>query len=484
MMAKGTTGKTADLDSLRRLSAADRKKAESLWATLDERPGDLRVRRSLGDLYRAAGEIDEAVGQYQALVGAFAAQGLLFRAIAACKLVLELRPDDDDAARALADLYARRTAGKESAELPAALGAALTFPDDGHGEGLAGDRGGVLEADAAGIMVVAVAAPPLPPPDDDLEQDHEHDDEHEHEHDEGDADVVDLDALAGAMTPLPEGGVIVERPPAVPLFSGLSTASFRVLLRELRAWEAEPAAVIVGEGEESDSVYVVVRGKVRVERGRDGEATVLAHLGPDSFFGEMALVSRRPRAASVIAEERTELLEIPREVFDRLAARDASVHQALEGFARTRLLENLGRTSPLLQGLPDDVLRDTLASFHGERVGAGAVVVERGTAGRGLFVILQGECDVVGRSELGEVRLKRLGPGDVFGEMSLVSGEPTSASVVAASDVTLLSLSPVELSSFAARRPALAERLAHIAATRRAFNERFLPDATSSATLV
>lgn len=474
MMAKGTTGRTADLDSLRRLSAPDRKKAEALWATLDERPGDLRARRSLGDLYRAAGEIDEAVSQYQALVGAFAAQGLLFRAIAACKLVLELRPDDDDAARALADLYARRTAGKESAELPAALGAALTPPEDGRGEGQVGDGSAVLEADAAGIMVVAVAAPPLPPPDD----------EPEHEHDEGDADVVDLDALAGAMTPLPEGGVLVERPPAVPLFSGLSTSSFRELLRELRAWEAEPAAVIVGEGEESDSVYVVVRGKVRVERGRDGEATVLAHLGPDSFFGEMALVSRRPRAASVIAEERTELLEIPREVFDRLAARDASVHQALEGFARTRLLENLGRTSPLFQGLPDDVLRDTLASFHGERVGAGAVVVERGTAGRGLFVILQGECDVVGRSELGEVRLKRLGPGDVFGEMSLVSGEPTSASVVAASDVALLSLSPAELSSFAASRPALAERLAHIAATRRAFNERFLPDATSSASLV
>lgn len=447
-------GEHPELD---KLSGPHRRRAQELWAALDERPGDLRARRSLGDLYRSAGEIDGAVAQYQALVGAYAAQGLLFRAIAACKLVLELRPDDDEASRVLADLYARRTVGRESAELSPALAGALPGIPGGDDVLEADD---ILEADAAGLEVLP---PPVP---------------------EDEDDVVDVDALAGALTPLPEGRVRIERPPAVPLFSGLSTTSFEELLRELRAWEAEPGAIIVGEGEEGDSVYVVVRGRVRVERGRDGATDVLARLGPDSFFGEVALLSNKPRAASVVAEERTELLEISRSVFERLAERDPTVAQALEAFARARLLENLGRTSPLFQDLPDDVVRAALATFHNERASAGQVLVEAGGPGRGLFVVLHGECDVMGRSELGAVRLKRLGPGDVFGEMSLLSGDPTSASVIAATEVSLLSLSRAELDAFAAAHPALSERLARIAATRRAFNERFLPDATSSATWV
>ena len=66
-------------------------------------------------------------------------------------------------------------------------------------------------------------------------------------------------AIAAALTPLAQGAVRLERPPAVPLFSGLSMASFQALVTKLSAWEAEPGALIIGEGEESDSVFVVVR---------------------------------------------------------------------------------------------------------------------------------------------------------------------------------------------------------------------------------
>ena len=93
-----------------------------------------------------------------------------------------------------------------------------------------------------------------------------------------------------------------ERPLDIPLFSGLPPDGFRALVERLSAWEADDGALIVAEGEQADSVYVVVRGAVRVERGD----AVLATLPPGSFFGEMALLSRHPRVASVHAVGRTE----------------------------------------------------------------------------------------------------------------------------------------------------------------------------------
>jgi cAMP-dependent protein kinase regulator len=443
------------------VSEVDRARIEDLAAALDDKPQDLRLRRQLGDAYRAAAQIDAAVEQYQALVGAYAAQGLLFKAIAACKLILELKPDDDETSHTLAQLYARRTAGKESADLSGPMSAALV---SGEGAAIVVSEGAVV--DESDIIGEPALPPPLP--------------------EDADEEILDVSALAAALTPLPEGAVRLERPPAVPLFSGLSQASFASLVKKLSAWEADAGAVVVGEGEESDSVFVVVRGRVRVERSAGSAGgIVLAVLGPDSFFGEMALLSKRPRAATVIAEVKTELLEIPRSVLEDIVSGDPAVAQALDHFSRTRLLANLSRTSPLLKELPKGVVDGAVAAFGKKTAATGTALVSEGDESPGLFVVLAGELDVTAKGELGTVRIKRLEAGDVFGEMSLVSGGKATATVTAASDCTLLFLERSAFASFATANPVLEERLQHLAAAREAFNARFLvPDETSSAVLV
>jgi cAMP-dependent protein kinase regulator len=271
-----------------------------------------------------------------------------------------------------------------------------------------------------------------------------------------------------------------ERPADVPLFSSLSTASFMSLIDKLDAWEAEPDAIVVAEGEESDSVFVVVRGCVRVEANN----AVLARLGAGSFFGEMALLSKKKRTANVIAEERTELLEISRATLESLQQKDKSVADALERFCRSRLIDNLARTSTLFTGIDPVVARRALTGFAARKVSSGTKVVEQDGVAPGLFIVLQGALDVVAQSELGPVRLKELGPGDVFGEMSLLSRDPASATVSASSDSTLLVLPRVAFDEFVVGHPALRARLEALASERRAQNEKFLPDETSSAVLV
>lgn len=76
--------------------------------------------------------------------------------------------------------------------------------------------------------------------------------------------------------------------------------------------------VIVPEGEEGLGFYVIIAGTARVERG--GES--IQRLGPGDFFGEIALLQKRPRTASVLAEGSTTCLGILRTHFRPLLARN------------------------------------------------------------------------------------------------------------------------------------------------------------------
>jgi CRP-like cAMP-binding protein len=78
---------------------------------------------------------------------------------------------------------------------------------------------------------------------------------------------------------------------------------------------------IFGEGEAGDELFVVLTGKVRVHHGEQ----LLVALGPGEHFGEMALVDRQPRSASVTALEETHLLVMKRRDFLGLVKHERDV---------------------------------------------------------------------------------------------------------------------------------------------------------------
>lgn len=99
------------------------------------------------------------------------------------------------------------------------------------------------------------------------------------------------------------------------------------------------------------------------------------------------------------------------------------------------------RSVPLFRSLPAQVLGRLASQMHVEKYTPGQTVVERGSLGRAFFVVHEGRLEVVGYAdqEMSSV-VTRLKPKDCFGEMSLLTGVPAVASVVAATDVTLLAL--------------------------------------------
>lgn len=99
---------------------------------------------------------------------------------------------------------------------------------------------------------------------------------------------------------------------------------------------------------------------------------------------------------------------------------------------------------------------------------AGTAVVREGEPGDSLFLLAEGALEV--RMAAIEAPIDLLLPGAVFGEMSLLTGQPRSSTVLAVSEAVVLEIGRAQLDPILRRRPALAEGLAAIMTARQAHN--------------
>jgi len=105
--------------------------------------------------------------------------------------------------------------------------------------------------------------------------------------------------------------------------------------------------------------------------------------------------------------------------------------------------------------------------IKGTRVPSGRAIVQRGKPGEGFFIVLEGACEVVQEDENGrDSVLVTLPPGECFGEMSLITGEPATATVRAKEDSTVLVISKENFHAMLGIAPEVAITLARILAGR------------------
>ncbi len=83
------------------------------------------------------------------------------------------------------------------------------------------------------------------------------------------------------------------------LFSSLGKKSLRAFIELFRSMDVDLGVELIEQGAMGDDAYVLARGELEVQRATDAEEPIrLARLGRGALFGEMALLSRAPRAAS------------------------------------------------------------------------------------------------------------------------------------------------------------------------------------------
>ncbi len=102
---------------------------------------------------------------------------------------------------------------------------------------------------------------------------------------------------------------------ANPLFSKVPPANVRAMLNHLQVLEMPAGAAVLREDEAGDCCYFLKSGRAEVIRGADSQQQVLAELEVGACFGEDALLSDRPRNATVTMLESGQVLRLDRQDF-------------------------------------------------------------------------------------------------------------------------------------------------------------------------
>jgi CRP-like cAMP-binding protein len=259
----------------------------------------------------------------------------------------------------------------------------------------------------------------------------------------------------------------------IPLLSELSEAAFRRVLDTLLLRRLPTESLVFQQGDPGTSFFFIASGEVLVFSTDDaGAQTEIARLRENAIFGEMALVSAQPRSASVRTVGEVDLLEIGRQSLAALADEVAAVAHALHTFTRDRLLGNLMARSPLFRLFDQQQQRELLRRFTSHDVGPGAVIIRQGEPGTGLFLVLTGELTVTRQGAGGAAQaLGALRTGDLFGEIAMVRGGVTSATVTAIGHATVLFLAREYVERMTSAFPQLLRYLETLAVEREVANQ-------------
>lgn len=143
--------------------------------------------------------------------------------------------------------------------------------------------------------------------------------------------------LSGATENVPEAARAARPAPQSPLFEDMTDEEREALVQQMELQTFDEGDIVITEGEQGSSLYVIVSGEVKVyTRGPKGESFYLATLGAGDFFGEVSVLTGKPRTATITASTRSELLRLDKEKLDTVVAQHPRVHEILEQFYRRR----------------------------------------------------------------------------------------------------------------------------------------------------
>ena len=127
----------------------------------------------------------------------------------------------------------------------------------------------------------------------------------------------------------------------VPIFEPLTARERKRLAGAMPKQEVPSNAIIVKEGDEGDSMYLIAEGAVAVEvEVDDADAPLeVARLGPGDFFGEMALLTGAPRAATVRSRDKTVVYEISKAALGPILSSSKNLEVKLSEILANRQME-------------------------------------------------------------------------------------------------------------------------------------------------
>ena len=416
-------------------------------------PTEPRWPHRKGDLLRRLNDDASAVRAFERAVDLYATQGFVARAAALAKVILQIDPSRRDILERV-DPEAAQRLHREARKSTIDAGQPRTIdaaPRRGEqADDTDDDFFPEIDESAAIELVLTpaeLAPPPLPPRMSLIELD------------PSELEVIEDDVLFVDVEELPHRRTAEDLAalPATPLLAELPKPVLQRLLAEAELRELEAGAFLIEVGQPSDALFLLVEGGVSVHVPGSTEAPIT--LGEGELVGESCLLDEVSRRADVVvAPGGVSALRVAKSTLDALVDEHPPLHELLLELLGRRLLANLLLTSPVFAGFDADTKRELAGLFQLRSASKDTVLVEHGKRGDGLYCVLLGALEARGE------RTKRLGPGTVLGQRSLITRQPSPVDVVCVTDTLLLRLPAARFNELAATYPPVLMYLSELAA--------------------
>ena len=163
-----------------------------------------------------------------------------------------------------------------------------------------------------------------------------------------------------------------------PLFNGLSDDELQQLMDNAKPVSLRAGEFLMKQGDPGDAAFVVLKGEFEIQK-QSGQSLIKIDVrNPGDVLGEMALLSRSPRSASVIAITDSETLCISQEAFENLLSTSSTATLAVLLWVMARLSQNdallhqqerMAALGTLSAGLAQGAFEGPLNTFYGVNTG-------------------------------------------------------------------------------------------------------------------
>jgi CRP-like cAMP-binding protein len=262
------------------------------------------------------------------------------------------------------------------------------------------------------------------------------------------------------------------RLPEIPFFTQLSRESLLALAEKLELKTCQRGDTVCWLGEPGETMYIVESGEVEVILGPESDEVPMP-LREGDLLGEMALLARKPYAATYRASGDGVLWALSRSDFDELVSEFPPIRQALSRALSQHLspedramAEQRLETIHLFAGLPPDVLSKVGQRLVLQHYPQGELVFSEGDPGDSLYVIESGEVKLASDTLSGDSTVAWLEAGECFGEMALLTGKTRSVKAQAMTDTNLWVLYKNDYDDLMVEHPAISVALGKVLSER------------------
>ncbi len=223
----------------------------------------------------------------------------------------------------------------------------------------------------------------------------------------------------------------------VSLFDGVDDATIQRLFEAGRLAEFSAGDYVVRQGEYGDSFFVILRGEATVEAlGGDGRVTRISRLRSGEYFGELALLGRGERKASVKARVNCDMLELRKIHLDQTLRRYRQVRKRLEDLYTHNAILNFVDQSRFFRRLAEASRQMLVETSTLQTFSKGDVIATEGQPAQAFFIVRTGFVRISRSVQgSGEEIVAYLGPEDFFGDEEATKSAPYATTAVAVEPV-------------------------------------------------